>query len=320
MIGRMRRIYPAAGEDLDDLDALYGGPRPVPGDRPWVGLTMIASLDGSTAVDGRSGGLGNDNDQAVFRAVRRSADVILVGARTAVSERYGAAARAGQRIGVVTGSGRVDIDTDLFSSGCGFLVIPEDGPSPPDGVDVVRAGHGAVDLVRRLRRLADVAAPVRFVQAEGGPRLNGGLLDGGCVDELDLSLSPMLAGGAGSRLVDGSQRVAAALPARPRPRRRRRLPVHSLDPSRRAGRVGAMPLSWSGALGAELAEQLDLAVEVGGGVEVLVHAGEAQVGDLVDGAELVEHEQPDVGARRLGAGEADRILDRFGDLVDLWRH
>src|SRR5262245_55290697 len=65
------------------------------------------------------------------------------------------------------------------------------------------------------------------------------------------------------------------------------------------------------------AEQLDLTVEVGGGVEVLVHAGESQVGDLVDRSELGEDEQADLRTGGLGPGEAHRVLDGLGDLLDL---
>jgi riboflavin biosynthesis pyrimidine reductase len=165
---------------------------------------MIASLDGAIAVDGRSGGLGNAGDRAVFDALRAAADVILIGARTAAAERYGPAAREGQRIGVVSARGSVDTGRELFTSGSGFLVLPEDGPPAPAGVDVVRAGHGAVDLAEALRRLEAVVPDVAFVQAEGGARLNGALLDADCLDELDLSIAARLVGGASGPIVTGA--------------------------------------------------------------------------------------------------------------------
>jgi riboflavin biosynthesis pyrimidine reductase len=198
---------PAAGEgDAVDLDDLYGLPRPSLSGRPWVGLCMIASLDGSTAVAGRSGGLGNADDQHVFAALRRVADVVLVGARTAVAERYGAPNPPGLRIGVVTASGNVAVTTDLFTAGAGFLVMPEGAIPAPElaGVDVVRAGTAGVDLPLALARLADVVSSPSFVLAEGGPGLNGSLLDAGCVDEVNLSLAPYLEGGDGARLVAGA--------------------------------------------------------------------------------------------------------------------
>ena len=190
---------------------------------------MIASLDGSTAVDGVSGGLGNDNDRAVFGTLRAAADVILVGAGDRRRRALRADVATGQRIGVVTGSGRVDTSTDLFTSGCGFLVLPEDGPDTPPGIDTVRAGQRH----RRSRHAPSPGSPTssptaRFVQAEGGPRLNGALLDAGCVDELDLTIAPALVGGDQQPDRRRSRRVAAIVSTRPRPRRRRRLPVHSL--------------------------------------------------------------------------------------------
>jgi riboflavin biosynthesis pyrimidine reductase len=198
-------ILPAAREA--DVDELYALPRPRRADRPWVGVCMIASLDGSTVVDGRSGGLGNATDSAVFGALRRAADVVIVGAATARAESYGPPEQAGLRIGVVTASGAIDPTGELFASGAGFLVMPEDGPPPPGPIDVVRAGRGHVDLPQALRRLGDVVAEPGFVQAEGGAHLNGALLASGCVDELDLTLAPALVGGDGPRLTAGSPAV-----------------------------------------------------------------------------------------------------------------
>jgi riboflavin biosynthesis pyrimidine reductase len=200
----MRQIFPTSAGLPVDLAALYGSPRPSVDDRPWVGLCMITSLDGAIAVDGRSGGLGNDSDRAVFHMLRTTADVILIGATTAAAEHYGPPSRPGQRVGVVTSTGSVDTGTELFTSGSGFLVLPEDGPPAPAGVDAVRAGRGSVDLASALRRLDEVAPAVGFVQAEGGPRLNGALLDAGCIDELDLSIAAGLVGGGSSRIIAGA--------------------------------------------------------------------------------------------------------------------
>lgn len=178
---------------------------------------MIASLDGSVAVGGLSGGLGNANDRTVFSALRNAADVILIGARSAIAETYRSPRKAGQRIGVVTASGHVPVTTDLFTSGSGFVVMPEDGPAGPPGIDVVRAGRGTVDLLAALERLDAVTDPPVFVQAEGGAGLNGALLDADCIDELNLTIAPVLAGGDGSRLIVGAAEW-----------RRRYEPVHVL--------------------------------------------------------------------------------------------
>jgi riboflavin biosynthesis pyrimidine reductase len=195
-------ILPAAREA--DVGELYALPRLRPPERPWVGVCMIASLDGSTVVEGRSGGLGNATDRAIFGALRRAADVVIVGAATARAESYGPPKQAGLRIGVVTASGAVDPAAELFASRAGFLVMPEDGPPAPGSIDVVRAGRGRVDLIKALRRLGDVVDEPAFVQAEGGAHLNGALLASDCVDELNLTLAPALVGGDGARITAGS--------------------------------------------------------------------------------------------------------------------
>ena len=212
MIGRMRLVLPEPAADVP-LDELYGLPRARRPDRPWVGLCMITSLDGSTVVDGRSGALGSPTDTAVLGALRRAADVIIVGAATVRQEGYGPPRKPGQRIGVVTSTGDVDPGSTLFASGAGFLIMPEDGPRAPSGssgrLDVVRAGLGRVDVPLALRRLDELIDPPAFVQAEGGPRLNGSLLDADCVDELDLTVSPVLVGGDGARLSVGARAMMA---------------------------------------------------------------------------------------------------------------
>ena len=199
----LRRIFPEpAGEA--SLDELYGVPRQRVGGRPWVGICMVASLDGATVVEGRSGGLSNPQDAAVLARLREAADVIIVGAATVRQESYGPPRKTGQRIGVVTATGGVNPEGKLLASGAGFLIMPEDGPPTPAGtrgpIDTVRAGVGHVDLALALERLTDIVDPPNFVHCEGGPRLNGSLLDADCVDELDLTVSPVLAGGASPRV------------------------------------------------------------------------------------------------------------------------
>lgn len=179
---------------------LYGGDRPGHAHRPWIALCMVASVDGATAIDGRSGGLGNATDRAVLLAMRAAADVVLVGAGTAARERYRPPSAPGLRIGVVTNRGSVDPDTDLFRSGAGFVVAPHSADIPA-GLEVVRAGADQVDLAEAVARIATDAAHVRVISSEGGPQLNAALLDAGLVDEVAITTSPMLVGGASSRLV-----------------------------------------------------------------------------------------------------------------------
>jgi riboflavin biosynthesis pyrimidine reductase len=208
IITAVRRVFPEPAGSMS-IETLYSDPpRRRLGARPWVGICMVASVDGSTVVAGRSGGLSNPNDVAVLATLRRVADAIIVGASTVRTEGYGPPKKAGQRIGVVTSTGRVDPTSELFRSGAGFLIMPEDGPPAPQGpdgpVDVLRAGSGRVDLPAALERLDGLIDAPTFIQAEGGPHLNGSLLDADCVDELNLTISPVLAGGDGPRVTAGA--------------------------------------------------------------------------------------------------------------------
>ena len=171
---------------------------------------MVASIDGSTVVDGGSAKLGNANDSAVLKQLRSIADVIIVGAGTARAEGYGPPSKPGQRIGVVSASARVDVDRPLFTSGAGFLITTTTA-AVTASVDTVRAGDDAVDLLAALLSLGTVCDDPRVVQCEGGPSLNGSLFARDLVDEINVTTSPLVVGGDGARLATGA---AGASPTR----------------------------------------------------------------------------------------------------------
>jgi riboflavin biosynthesis pyrimidine reductase len=195
----MRRLHPTPAIDVT-VEEAYAAPLGPPTTRPWVGLTMVTSLDGSTVVAGRSGGLSNPNDSAVLSRLRALADVIVVGAGTVRAEGYGPPKKPGQRIGVVTATGHVDLTTDLFRSGSGFVITTEVTPIADDRVDVVRAGRDGVDLAAALAGVEELCRSVAVVQAEGGPSLNGALLEADLIDEIDVTTAPLVVAGEGPRL------------------------------------------------------------------------------------------------------------------------
>ncbi|MEJ7800165.1 MAG: dihydrofolate reductase family protein, partial [Ilumatobacter sp.] len=199
----IRRLHPQPVEATRISDA-YGDARHPHPDRPWIGVCMVTSLDGSVAVDGTSGALGNQNDLDVLLTLRRIADMLIVGAGTARGEGYGPPKKPGQRIGVVTNSGNIDLDSELFTSGAGFVVTANTTDLGDTHVDVLRTGTDQVDIVEAVTRLDEIMPGVRYVQAEGGPHLNGSLLDADLVDELDVTISPRLVGGDGPRLTAGA--------------------------------------------------------------------------------------------------------------------
>ncbi|MGH9137614.1 MAG: pyrimidine reductase family protein [Acidimicrobiales bacterium] len=230
----MRQLLPSTS-DVIDVEALYvTADRAAPAERPWVIVNMIASADGATSVGGLSGPLGGPADKVVFTAVRGAADWILVGAGTARAENYGpvrpsASTRdrrvsRGQapapRVAVVTSSGDLDPLSRLFAeSDAASRPLIFTGTACPadrrrsldaiaDVVDVGNAAHDRVDLAAALSVLRGYGAGV--VVCEGGPSLNGQLIEAGLVDEWCLTLSPTLAGGSSSRPAVGAEPRAGA--------------------------------------------------------------------------------------------------------------
>jgi riboflavin biosynthesis pyrimidine reductase len=197
-IGVMRRIHPPPATDLSILEAYSADRHRHDDGRPWVGMCMVASIDGTTALGDSSGGLSNPSDSEVLLTLRDLADVIIVGAGTVRAEDYGPTRKPGQRIGVVTTSGNLDTGGPLFASGAGFVICPDTAPDLP--VESLRVGHDRVDLAEAVNRLDDIVPDLSFVQLEGGASLNGAMLDADLIDEVNLTISPRLVGGTGPRL------------------------------------------------------------------------------------------------------------------------
>lgn len=225
-VDRMRQLVPTSADaaEVDPVTAYLSAERPSPAGRPWFVVGMVASIDGATAIDGRSGGLGGEADKAVFRAVRAVADVIMVGAGTLRAERYGpvrfsetvveARRRAGRdtappRLAIVTSSLDLDLAADIFTVDGSRPIILTTTDADDRRVDAVaeladvhRVGAGRVDLTAAAAILADMGVGV--VVSEGGPALNGALADADLIDEICLSIAPQMAGGDSVRVVAGA--------------------------------------------------------------------------------------------------------------------
>jgi len=225
----VHQVFPSDGDrtEVDPTYLLHDDVRQTDGTRPWVLLNMISSADGATAVDGVSGGLGGDADRRLLGTLRGLADVILVGAGTVRAENYRAPRTPDDRVGVLRAtSGRpprprlavvsaslsLDPDAAMFTP-----VDPGDPPpliyttttAPTDNrrmltgvAEIVDVGEdGRVDV--RLVMTDLFRRGIGVVLAEGGPSLNHQLVDAGLVDELNLTISPLLAGGTAKRILAG---------------------------------------------------------------------------------------------------------------------
>jgi len=217
----MRALLPEPAPRADIVEMYSRGLVPT-GDRPFVRVNMISSLDGAIAVAGRAGGLGGRADKVVFQVLRSLADVILIGAGTARVERYGPPAlpeevqrlraERGQLplpvVAIVSRSCNLDWHCALFTDAARKPIVIAPGNTSASALeqarqaaDVLTTGAGSVNLASALKALAKEG--MRHVLCEGGPTLNTSLAAEGLVDELCLTLSPQLAGSVGGVLLGG---------------------------------------------------------------------------------------------------------------------
>jgi riboflavin biosynthesis pyrimidine reductase len=233
----------AEAEDLprwdvpEELSALYGGAIGL--DEPCVVANFVESLDGVVAVPRlpRSHAVIGDESEAdrfVLALVRACADAVVVGSGTllaspegtwrtdrayppaakALAELRSRRGRPEQPLVVVVSTGTsLDLSHPVLEAGA--LVLTTEGAASrlraavAGATEVVAVNDGdTVDLARALDLLRDRGCPV--VLTEAGPSMFGSLVASGLVDELFLTLSPVLAGRAASSrlgLVEGVELV-----------------------------------------------------------------------------------------------------------------
>ena len=220
---------------LDELAEAYAYPPGDPGSAgpgPWLRANMVSTLDGAAWHDGRSQPLSGAADMRIFGTLRGLADVVVVGAETVRQEGYRPArARAdfaalrraaGQgpapAVAVVSASLDLDFSLPLFTSPLVPTLVLTGAAAAPgriaaaerSGARVVVAGDGTgVDPARVVRALAGLG--MARLLTEGGPRLLGQLIAAGVLDELCLTVSPMLSAGDAQRIAGGP---AVAVPRR----------------------------------------------------------------------------------------------------------
>lgn len=220
----MYRLWPpdeAGNVDRAELERLYGYPE---GESKWLAVNFVSSVDGAVEVAGRSGGLTNAADREVYPLGSKLADVILVGSNTAVieefrgiepdedqaelRERHGLAPIP--RIAVVTSGRTLPPDAPVITDTQVPTIVITSGSAPRElreqweaaGAEVVLAGETEVDLAAATAALQQRG--LRRIHCDGGPRLFGSLLEAGAVDELRLTISPLLVSGTADRIAKGA--------------------------------------------------------------------------------------------------------------------
>ena len=221
-----------------ELGDLYGGGLGFA--EPRLFANFVSTLDGVVAIPSipESNSLiasGSEADRFVMGLLRAVADVVLIGAGTLRASPQGtwkpekvfppasaAFAELRRRLGrreepevaILTGRGSIDPAHPVLASGA--LVLTSDAgaaaltDSLPPAASVVSLGTETTLDPRTIVTTLHGRGH-RLILSEAGPHTHGALLGADVVDELFLTVSPLLAGDAGPgsrfRLVEGADLV-----------------------------------------------------------------------------------------------------------------
>ena len=189
--------------------------RPLP--LPFIYLNVAMTADGKLAPANRHFvPFGSKRDRELLLELRSRADAVMSGARTvdlsAVNLGPGPARFRRKRLGrglleynlrvVVSGSGTLDPKAEIFRHRFSPIIILTTERIPKVRLKRLRAvadavkicGKAEVDFVAACRWLREKWGVKRLL-CEGGGEINEGLLRAGLVDEIHVTLCPLILGG-----------------------------------------------------------------------------------------------------------------------------
>lgn len=179
--------------------------------KPHVILNCAMSLDGVIGRGRRRIKLSNHQDMVRMHRLRATVDAIIVGVGTIVVDnpkltlKY-ARGRNPVRV-VVDGSARIPLNSKVLDSQSKTIIFVSEKAAETrverleEKAEVVRCGRGrAVDLKLMLRKLGVMG--FRRIMQEGGGRLNRSMIEGGLVDEMNITVAPRFIG-EGTHITEG---------------------------------------------------------------------------------------------------------------------
>jgi len=191
----LQQVYPHRADVVgqDNLDEIYAVTQ-----TEWLRINLVSSIDGASGgADGTSASLTMGDDRKILGAIRRASDVVLLGAASVRSERY--LLPQSVPLAVVTMSGDLAGDAlpNRVDDGQLFVVCPG---SVADRISLPGARVIALEAQERITPVSIIAAlrdaGFGSIVCEGGPSLASQLLSASLVDDLCLTTSPLIVGGA----------------------------------------------------------------------------------------------------------------------------
>jgi riboflavin biosynthesis pyrimidine reductase len=218
MVPTFHRLDPAGEALAHELLAEVRPRERAPAGRPFTYLNFVTSLDGRATIGGGTSELGEAADLEMLLELRVLADAVLIGTGTLRAEGYDRIVRAEARrtrrtraglaadplAVLLTRRGDLPWEAGLFQAPEQPVLVysgePVDVPDVPAPVELVVLADPTPSAA-----LADLRERgVRALLCEGGPVLARALVDDGLVDELFLTLAPLLtAEAAAPRLLEG---------------------------------------------------------------------------------------------------------------------
>lgn len=208
--GRLTRLFPGPGGATLSPREAYGELEfnsLARADRPFVIVNMVATVDGQGRIDNDTSELGNEADLELFVTLREQVDCVMAGVRTVAIEDYkgpankpetreqrerrGLAARP--IFATATKSGNLPMDAPVFQDdGVRLVVFSKasiDTSLAKASVEIIPT-EDPREMLSILRHDFDVHS----LLLEGGPTINTPYFAGELVDELFLTLAPVLTG------------------------------------------------------------------------------------------------------------------------------
>jgi riboflavin biosynthesis pyrimidine reductase len=113
---------------------------------------------------------------------------------------------------ILTRSGNLDWDDPLFCDSAvpPLIVATADCQQLPGHVEQIRSPGPEVDLCALVSQLWDLR--LERITCEGGPSLLADMIGAGTIDEMDVTIAPLLVGSTGRRTANPMAATPAPLP------------------------------------------------------------------------------------------------------------